>query len=344
LINFAELEKKIKKHELDNCYIFCGPDEQLMKDHVKFITDNVLDKKFMDLNYLKFDGSKTEFETISDACETMPFMSDKKIVVVYRASFLDDSSGNKKTGDLKSKNIILLNEYLKNPSPNCILIIYYTFLTDREKPSNKIKKLDKKACVIKVDKLRGDSLAKMCRSLFENAGTKIGKTELTLFCGQVDNNMNIILNEVEKLVSFTDGRDITKEDILEMIPQKSENDIFNLIDYLSQKNIKRALDTLNELIYKGEKIPLILFMIGRQFNLLFNLKLGIDSGKSKEVLSNELRLHPYICEKMISQSMKFTLKALKRNLELCVDTEKILKSTSTDDKINIEVFMIKTVM
>jgi DNA polymerase III subunit delta len=156
--------------------------------------------------------------------------------------------------------------------------------------------------------------------------------------------MNIITNEVEKLVSFTDGRDITKEDILKMMPQKSDNDIFNLVDYLSKKNIKRALDILDELIYKGEKIPLILFMIGRQYNLLFNLKLGIDSGKSKEVLSNELRLHPYICEKMISQSMKFTLKALKRNIELCVDTEKIIKSTSTDDKINIEVFMIKTVM
>ena len=344
MINYVELEKKINKHELDNCYIFCGADEKLIKEYVAFITQNVLSENFMDLNYSKFDGSKTDFETISDACETMPFMSDKKVVVVYRASFLDDTSGNKKSGDLKSKNFVLLNEYLSNPSPHCILIIYYTFLSDREKPSNKIKKLDKKACVIKVDKLRGELLQKKCRNLFESAGTKIGKAELTLFCGNVDNNMDIIVNEIEKLVSFTEGRDITKEDILAMLPQKSENDIFNLVDYLSAKNIKRALDILNELIYKGEKIPLILFMIGRQFNLLFNIKLGIDGGKSKEVLASELRLHPYICEKMISQSMKFTIKALKRNIELCVDTEKTLKSTSTDDKINIEVFMIKTVM
>ena len=344
MINFTDLEKRIKKHELDNCYIFCGSDEKLIKSHVEFITNNVLSGDFIDLNYSKFDGSKTDFETIGDACETMPFMSDKKVVVVYRASFLDDSSGNKNSGDLKNKNFAMLNEYLKNPSPYCILIIYYVFTSDREKPSNKIKKLDKKACVIKVDKLRGEFLQKKCRDLFENAGKKIGKSELTLFCSQVDNNMEIILNEIEKLISFTQGREITKEDVLAMMPQKSENDIFNLVDYLSQKNIKRALDILNELIYKGEKIPLILFMIGRQFNLLFNIKLGIDSGKTKEVLASELKLHPYICEKMISQSMKFTLKGLKRNIELCLTTEKTLKSTSTDDKINIEVFMIKTVM
>ena len=344
MINFTDLEKRIKKQELDSCYIFCGSDEKLIKNHIKFITDNTLNKDFMDLNYSKFDGSKTDFETVVDACETMPFMSDKKVVVIYRAAFLDDSSGGKSSGDLKSKNFALLNEYLNNPSPHCILVIYYVFSSDREKPSNKIKKLDKKACVIKVDKLKGEFLQKKCKDLFENAGKNIGKSELTLFCGQVDNNMDIILNEIEKLVSFAEGREITKEDILAMMPQRSENDIFNLVDYLSQKNIKRAIDILNELIYKGEKIPLILFMIGRQFNLLFSIKLGIESGKSKEILANELKLHPYICEKMISQSMKFTLKGLKRNIELCVDTEKTLKSTSTDDKINIEVFMIKTVM
>ena len=85
-------------------------------------------------------------------------------------------------------------------------------------------------------------------------------------------------------------------------------------------------------------------MIARQFNLLFNIKLGIDSGKSKDTLASELKLHPYICEKMISQSTKFTIKGLRKNIELCVDTEKALKSTSTDNKINMEVFMIKTVM
>ncbi|WP_291636273.1 DNA polymerase III subunit delta [Clostridium sp.] len=344
MINYAELKKKIKKNELDNCYLFCGPDEKLIKNYVKFVTDNILSSNYMDLNYSKFDGSKTDFEIIIDACETMPFMSEKKVVVVYRASFLDDSGGSKNSGDLKSKNLALLSEYLSNPAPHCILIIYYVFTSDREKPSYKIKKLDKKACVIKVDKLKGEFLQRKCKDLFEDLGKNIGKSELTLFCSQVDNNMNIILNEIEKLVSFAGEREITKEDILAMMPQKSENDIFNLVDYLSQKNIKRALDILNELIYKGEKIPLILFMIGRQFNLLFNIKLGIDSGKSKDVLASELKLHPYICEKMISQSMKFTLIALRRNIELCVNTEKTLKSTSTDDKINIEIFMIKTVM
>ena len=49
------------------------------------------------------------------------------------------------------------------------------FTSDREKPSNKIKKLEKKACVIKVDKLKGEFLQKKCRDLFEASGAKIWK-------------------------------------------------------------------------------------------------------------------------------------------------------------------------
>ena len=62
------------------------------------------------MNYSKFDGNKADFETIVEACETMPFMSDKKVVVVYRATFLDDSAG-KNSGDLKSENFnnLLMN-------------------------------------------------------------------------------------------------------------------------------------------------------------------------------------------------------------------------------------------
>ena len=58
---------------------------------------------------------------------------------------------------------------------------------------------------------------------------------------------------------------------------------------------------LNELIFRGEKSTVVLSMIERQFKLIFLIKLGLEDGKSKESLSSELRLHPYICEKMIMQ-------------------------------------------
>jgi DNA polymerase-3 subunit delta len=155
--------------------------------------------------------------------------------------------------------------------------------------------------------------------------------------------MNIIQNEVEKLCSYAYNRDITKEDILLMLPQKSDNDIFNLVDTLSQKKVEKALDILNELIFKGEKVPYILYMVERQFNILLQIKFGLEEGKNKDVLAKELKLNPYICEKMIAQSRKFTMKGLKKAIHYCLSTEEALKSSSVNGKTEMELLILNTI-
>lgn len=338
MLEHSELEDKIRKGKYDSCYLFCGSDEALIKESVSLIADKVLDGAFRDLNYFQYDGMTADMDAVINACETIPFMSDRKVVVIYRANFLSD--GEDKEFKKKYEGLV---SYIEKPSSHCILIAYYVFENDREKPSNKIKKLEKKSCVVKHDKLKGMSLEKKVKMLFEAKGKNIGKIELKLFCDGLENNMNIIQNEVEKLCSYTQGREITKEDVLIMLPQKTDNDIFDLVDCISQKKIERAMDILNELIFKGEKIPYILYMVERQFNLLLQLKLLAEAGKDKDTIARELKLNPFICEKMIVQSRKFNMKGLKKSINLCLDTEEMLKSSSVSGKTEMELLIINSI-
>lgn len=333
-----ELQDNIKKRKIDGNYIFYGLDEQLIKDNIKLIKNAVLDKNFIDLNYTQFDGNTVNIDEAINMCETMPFMSEKKVVVIYRSSFLKEGEDKEETNKFNK-----LYKYLENPAPYSILIVYYVFQDEREKASNKIKKLEKKAFCVKFDKLKGMNLEKKVKSLFDERKKEIGKIELKFFCDNVDSDMNIIINEVEKLCSYTGYKEITKNDILMMLPPKSDNDIFDLVDCLGQKKPEKAIDILNELIFKGEKIPMILFMIERQFRLLFNIKNGIENGKRKENLISELRLNPYICDKMILQSKKFTAKQLKGALHTCLNTEENLKSSSSNSKTEMELLIINAI-
>ncbi|MDP4143894.1 MAG: DNA polymerase III subunit delta [Bacillota bacterium] len=341
MINFVDLEENIKKGKLHNCYLLCGFNEELIKENIRNIADKVINKDFFDLNYVQFDGASVSADAIYNACETLPFMSDKKVVVVYRADFLLDKpkGGNRAGSDILKE----IEKFLDNIPERCILIMYYVYENDREKPSYKIKKMDKKACVVEFTKLKGAALQKKVKEVFDAKGKDIGKIELGLFCNEVENNMDIIINEVEKLCCYTGEREISREDILSLLPQKSDNDVFNLVDFLSQKKVEKALDVLNELIYRGEKETSILAMIERQFKILISLKIGMAEGKGKETLASELKLHPFICEKMMGQCKKFSLVQLERILDLCLETEKMLKSSSSENRIQIEMLMIGTV-
>lgn len=87
MINIDVLENELKKNDVANGYVFCGLDEELIKISVDSIINKVVEKDFIDLNFTKLDGLTTTFEEIENACETLPFFGDRKVVLVYRANF-----------------------------------------------------------------------------------------------------------------------------------------------------------------------------------------------------------------------------------------------------------------
>lgn len=342
MINFLDLESKIKVNKIENFYILCGFNEKLIKENIKKIANKIVSKDFFDLNYIEYDGNIVQYDEIFNACETMPFMSEKKVVVVYRTDFLSDKAKNvNKNGNDIVKN---LKDYASELPKHCVLIMYYIYDNDREKVSSKVRSLDKKACVVEFTKLKGMMLQKKVKEMFDERGKNINKAELSLFCNEVENNMDIIKNEINKLCDYVGEREIERQDIIDLAVKKNDNDIFNLVDCLSQKKTEVAIDILDELMFRGEKATVILSMIERQFNLMLNLKLGMEKGKGKEELAREFKLHPYICEKMMGQCRSYTVKQLVKSESICVETEKELKSQGSDDKIKMELLLIKTAM
>ncbi|MBC2397358.1 DNA polymerase-3 subunit delta [Clostridium tetanomorphum] len=339
MINLTQYEEKLKKNNIDNCYIFCGIDEELIKENIKNLLETVLNKDFIDLNYVKIDGNTLDsFDKVINACETLPFMSDKKVVLVYRSNFLDEGEDNN-----KKKLFNELKEYVKSVPESCILIFYYIFKNKREKPSKKIYALDSKCTVIKADKIYGKALEMKVKSIFDKKDKNIGNVELKLFCSNIPNDMGILENEVEKLCCYTIDRDIKREDIYAMYPKKNDDDIFDLVDFIGDKKVKDALKVLNELIYKGEDIPVIIYMIERQFKLLYNIKQYIEDGKDKNFIASKIKLPNFIIERLIRQSKKFTLKQIKGALYICLNVEEKIKSSSLDKKTEMELLIIETI-
>lgn len=345
MIDIFTFHQNVKKGDIENCYVFCGADEQLIKEGVKALVDKILDSSFMDLNYIKFDGTSLDsFDPVINACQTLPFMSEKKVVLVYRASFIgeDKNDKSKLSGDKSFTNIY---NYIKEIPSHCVLILYDVFKSKRDKPGKRMYKLDKDVCVVKTDKIKGRQLESKVKSLFEERGGDIGRIELKIFCTLMDdNNLSVIKNEVEKLCCYTYGRNISKEDIKTLFLKNSDDDIFDLVNPISNKKAKEAIEVLNELIYRGEKIPYILTMVERQFNLLFKVKVALQSKKSRTEIMKSLNIRSeYAYDILLGQSKKFTLRQLEHAIELCLNAEQKMKSSSVNEKTEMELLIINTI-
>ncbi|MFR5266000.1 DNA polymerase III subunit delta [Clostridium sp.] len=339
MIDLLKLEDDIKSGNIKNSYVLCGTDEFLMKESVDKIISASIDKSFLDLNLAKFDGNNLNFDEFMNACETLPFMADRRAVVMARINFLRDKCDNENKAFYEKAK-----DYFINP-PSSTLVIGYLLLNDKRERANKFKKiidLDKKGCIIVlVDKLKGVRLTNKIENIFKEQGKDIGKIELKYFSEMVENNFDIIEREVDKLINFTEGREITKEDINLMLPKTSEDDMFDLIEFISQKKANKAIDLINELISKGEDVFSILRLIQEQLKKLYITKVCLEKGKRLDDISRELKLPSFVVEKLINQSRKFKDGAIKKALNISLETEKRLKSQSyLDKKTEIELMVI----
>ena len=341
MITIDVLESEIKKNSIANGYVFCGLDEELIKSSIDLIIKKVLDKDFLDLNFIKIDGLTSTFDEIENACETLPFFGDKKVVLVYRANFLKDKPD--KEG---AKTYTEILKYIKDLPQHTILIMYYLFNDKRDTPkkNKKLSTLDKYVRVVHCDKLKKDKYYKKIEDIFKENGRTIGKVQLKYFADKVQNNFDIIKREIDKLDCYALGRELTKEDIDKLIPNKSEDDIFDLVEYISLRKVEKAIDLLDELLFKADQHMLIISSIGNHFKRLYEIKIYLIKGKKLEFFISKYRLPQFVCEKLMNQASKFSLKQLNQLIKVCVNTEIKLKSSTTDKQMEMELMLFKTFM
>ena len=341
MITIDVLESEIKKNSIANGYVFCGLDEELIKSSIDLIIKKVLDKDFLDLNFIKIDGLTSTFDEIENACETLPFFGDKKVVLVYRANFLKDKPD--KEG---AKTYTEILKYIKDLPQHTILIMYYLFNDKRDTPkkNKKLSTLDKYVRVVHCDKLKKDKYYKKIEDIFKENGRTIGKVQLKYFADKVQNNFDIIKREIDKLDCYALGRELTKEDIDKLIPNKSEDDIFDLVEYISLRKVEKAIDLLDELLFKADQHMLIISSIGNHFKRLYEIKIYLLKGKKLEFFISKYRLPQFVCEKLMNQASKFSLKQLNQLIKVCINTEIKLKSSTTDKQMEMELMLFKTFM
>lgn len=182
LINYEVYEKEIEKGNIINGYIFCGLDEEFIKEGINLIVKKKINDEVKELNLIKIDGVNVNFDIIMNVCEIMFFMSEKKVVLIYRVNFLYDKSdlvGIKLYNDIK--------KYIFNILLYIILVMYYLFKDKREKlnKNKKIIVLSKFVLIVYCDKLKKDRYIKKIGEIFKEKGKVIGRIELIYFLEKV---------------------------------------------------------------------------------------------------------------------------------------------------------------
>lgn len=343
-MTYRDVLKDIENEELKTVYLLFGPEMYLKDKIINAVKTKYIDKAFETLNYSYIDGKTATTDDIINACETLPFMSEKKIVVVDESQAF---KGNTKDNlSLKDDN---LGDYVEKISSSTCLI----FVLKEDKIDNRkkiVKNIKKFGRVVELEKLKNEELNNWTELQFRKYKKAIKRPELTYFLSStsyLDRNSDKTLydleNEIDKVVNYVgDKLEITKSDIEYTKPKSLENDIFKLIDFISQKNTSSAIAIFNDMLLSGEAVQLILYMISRQIKLLLVSKLLEEKGYGIKAIGQKINVyHNFIIQKLISQGKVFTEQELTVYLNKCMNVDKEIKTGKIDSKLGVEVLIVE---
>jgi len=154
----------------------------------------------------------------------------------------------------------------------------------------------------------------------------------------IGSNLWQMKNEIDKLVFYKLGK-IESNDVDLLVVSSITSNVFNIVDALGNKNQKKALKFLHEQLEKGENAIYLFSMIVYQFRNLIKIKsVGIKYRQISD-LAKIVGLHPYVVQKTVAQTKKFSLSELKEKYQKLLDLDLAIKIGKMEPITALDLFV-----
>lgn len=338
-MEYKDIVKNLKNQNYEKMYLFYGKEYFLIDNIVKILKENVSMKDF---NLDIVDGRETSIQSLTSSIETVPFMEDKKIIIIKDFELLKGKKKNFSENDEKE----FINYLSKTPKSTIIVFLVYGDIDSRK---TIVKSIKKNGLLSKNDKLDDMTLFKWLIKKFNEQNVEIGNSEIIYFIensGYKEKNSNKTLedlyNEVKKLSSSVKKFEkVSYEDIDNLTQRKIENDIFKLIDFIANKNASSAIKILNDMIFEGESPSMIYIMICRQLKLIIRVKELSKKKISNKEIAKKISSHDFLVNKAYKQGKNFSVKILIEMINFISKSEYEMKNGLIKDTLSVEMFVSK---
>ncbi|HSX37114.1 MAG TPA: DNA polymerase III subunit delta [Patescibacteria group bacterium] len=268
-----------------------------------------------DLALERVDGDDAEYVRIQEALTSLPFLANKKLVVLRAPSankkFVEEAE--KLLADVpETTNVIIIEPKLDKR------VGYYKYL----KKSTEFREFSQ---------LDANGLAKWLVNTAKEQGGTLSSADARYLVERVGSNQQMLANELEKLLIHDSKINRRAIDMLtEPTPQST---IFQLLEAAFAGNSKRLLELYHEQRALKVEPPQIVAMLAWQLHVLAVIKTAGE--RSPQQIASEAKMSPFVVQKSANIARKLSLTELKKLISdlLKIDVRSKRESIDTDEAL-----------
>jgi DNA polymerase-3 subunit delta len=342
-------------------YLFHGPDEFSQREELARLRSDEAYGLSVDI----FSGTDAELAPILITCDTLPFLSERRLVIVEglpkrrrttRAGEQADDGeaapaeeavepttprgkrGRAPGQDPKAFVEGLAGHVARLPETT-VLVVAVDELLEPSHPLVKAAAGDGVARAFVPPK--GAQLEAWLAKRGQALGVRLDPDAARLLATALGADLRALAGELEKLVVYVGaGERIGPEDVRLLTASTHQSRVFDLTDALARQDRPRALALLHELLDAGESPLGIVAITASQTRALIQVKALAEQGMRAPQIAQTAGLAPFVVEKSLPLARQLSLAQLERAHRQLLQIDAALKLSKTSPEMALDLFVV----
>lgn len=341
---FRRIQADLKNDTLKNIMIFYGPEDHLIRWSADKVRERYVDPAVEMFDLMKLDGAVCTAADIRSACETMPMMSEKRVVIVddFNAGGRRNSKADEEEDDEKQDKNDELIEYFSNFPESTVLIL---ISREPDKRRKLFKTIQKYGADYEFDRLDMTRLKAFITKHLRTGGKKFDMDVPAMiaemsgyFDKESDYTIDNLINDISKIIDHS-GDCITVEDVEETVAGNEARDVFAFSEALAAGRKGEALSLLTPLLSYGEKEFKLLGLICSQFETVLLVNEMRADGLTTSAMHDRTGIHEYRIKKSLPLAQRYTVSRLRHILMKAYEVDRNIKSGLSEPRTALELFV-----
>ena len=261
----------LKRGVFDGAYYICGEDEFQKEDAMRQLIAVAIEPGMRDFNMEVRRAQELDAKSLDAALSAVPMMADRRVIVIRDVSAMRKDARK------------VLDQYLVKPSPDVMVLLV-------EAAGGKTDgALSRATTPLEFDVLSADRIPKwIAHYASTEFQTRITTDAAELLQGAAGTDLHQLVGELDKLASYTNGREITESDVTAVVGVRRGETMADFLDQVAMRNASRALE-LAPLILgqpKTSAVTLVMALATQTIALSWG-RARMEEGLSQNRLQNE---------------------------------------------------------
>ena len=318
------IKEHLKRQAFKPVYLLYGSEDYLKCLYRDKLKTGILNDG-SDMNYSYFEGKGIDTVKIMDIADTLPFLAERRLIIIENSGFF------------KSQNS-LADEIGTLPDTTHIIFVEQ----EVDKRNRLFKAVNKIGYTADLSGMDEKNLKLWVATILKQNHKKMTEHDIMYLINKSGTDMNMLSKELEKLICYGIDRDVlTVSDIDAVCITQVSNKIFQMMDYIAQKQAVQALNLYKDLLSLQERPLSILFLLTRHFNILLQTKDLQRLGNDNRTIASKAGIPPFTVGKYLSQGKNFSTKQLKHAIHECIDLEERVKTGRIADQMALELLLVQ---